>query len=71
MEGSRAALVSITRRSGSIIIAEYLRLVSVIQEGSFFHKYPNIPWTVGEIEHGSRAPSEAQWIDSEQEWCLT
>jgi hypothetical protein len=71
-EASRGALVSIVRgmAGGGVIFAKYLALVSAIQEGSSYHRFPNSPWSAGEIEQGARSPCEAECIQHEQEWCL-
>ncbi|CZR59572.1 uncharacterized protein PAC_09466 [Phialocephala subalpina] len=69
-DGSRAGLVSIERDESGIIFAEFLNLVSVVREGTTFHKFPTHPWTAGELEHGSREPCQAEWMKSETDWCL-
>jgi hypothetical protein len=69
-QASRAALVSIVNRVNGVFFAKYLVLVSLIQEGSYYHRFPNPLWSEGEIEEGARTPCEAEWIQSNQEWCL-
>jgi len=71
VDGSRAGIVSITSRTPDLITAEYLNLVSVIREGTSYHKYPSLPWTEGEVEHGERSPCQGEWIGEEIEWCIT
>lgn len=48
----------------------YLRMVSLMQEGSSIHRFPNPVWTDGEIEEGNRTPCKAEWVAEEREWCL-
>ncbi len=69
-DGSRAGLVSIEREANGILFAEYLNLVSVVREGTTFHRFPTHPWTARELEHGSREPCQAEWIKSESDWCF-
>jgi hypothetical protein len=67
---SRAALVSIVDRRGGIFAAEYLALVSLVQEGSSYHRFPNPPWSAQEIDEAGGAPCKGDWIQTDQEWCL-
>jgi hypothetical protein len=70
LDGSRAVLVSILKRADGKFFAEYLRLVSVIREGSSYHRFPNKPWSEFEVEEAARKPCEVRFIELAQEWCF-
>jgi uncharacterized protein (UPF0216 family) len=67
---SRAALVEVIKGEDGVVFGLYLRMVSLIREGSSNHKFPNPMWTKGEIEEGNRMPCKAEWVAKEVEWCL-
>jgi hypothetical protein len=67
-EGSRAALVSISQRVEGTIIAEYLRVVTVVKEGSINHKLRRVPWSEAQIREAARIPYWAKFFDKEQDW---
>jgi hypothetical protein len=77
---SRAALVEVIegelikreviKREDGVDYGRYLRMVSLIQEGSSIYKFPNPVWTEGEIEEGNRTPCKAEWVAKERVWCL-
>jgi hypothetical protein len=63
-------VVGLGKKEDGVVCGKYLRAVSLIQEGSSYHRFPFPPWTEGEIEEGNRKPCEAEWIGEEVEWCL-
>jgi hypothetical protein len=69
-DGSRCALVSITKRADGKIYAEYVRLITVIRYGTPYHKLRTIPWTKKEAEEAERTPCMGDFFDAEQEWVL-
>jgi hypothetical protein len=69
-DGSRCALVSITKRADGKIYAEYVRLITVIRYGTPYHKLRTIPWTKKEAEEAERTPCIGGFFDAEQEWVL-
>jgi hypothetical protein len=60
----------VIKREDGVDYGRYLRMVSLIREGSSTHKFPNPAWTKGEIEEGNRTPCKAEWVAKEREWCL-
>ena len=79
-DASRAALVEVInkgvikeeviKKEDGVHYGRYLRMESLIQEGSSIHRFPNPAGTEGEIEEGNRTPCEAEWVWQEREWCL-
>jgi hypothetical protein len=69
-DGSRCALVSITKHADGKIYAEYVRLITVIRYGTPYHKLRTIPWTKKEAEEAERTPCMGGFFDAEQEWVL-
>jgi hypothetical protein len=69
IEGELVKMEVINREDG-VDYGRYLRMVSLIQEGSSIHRFPNPVWTDGEIEEGNRPPCKAEWVAEEREWCL-
>jgi hypothetical protein len=67
---SRAALVEVIKKVDGVVFGRYLRMVSLIPEGSSEHRFPNPVWTKGEIQEGNRMPCKAEWVAKEREWCL-
>jgi hypothetical protein len=60
----------VIKREDGVDYGRYLRMVSLIQEGSSIHRVPNPAWTEGEIEEGNKTPCMAEWVAEEREWCL-
>jgi hypothetical protein len=60
----------VIKREDGVEYGRYLRMVSLIREGSSTHRFPNPAWTEGEIEEGNRTPCKAEWVAKEREWCL-
>ena len=67
-EGSRAALVSISESLEGTIVAEYLRVVTVVKEDSPSHKLRRTPWLEAQIGEAARTPCQAKFFDAEQDW---
>jgi hypothetical protein len=67
-DGSRGALVSILEHGEGTLLAKYIRLITVIREGSEYHRLRHIPWLKSQIEEAARIPCQATFFDVEKNW---
>ena len=49
---------------------KFLRVVSVIREGSFLDVHPNTPWSDGDIEEKKGTPVAGTFLPYGQRWCV-
>jgi hypothetical protein len=69
-QATRAALLVVRRRGWFTWTAQYLRLVSVIGDGSDSFKHPRVPYSDVDREEMSRSALQASWRTKEERWCV-
>jgi hypothetical protein len=67
---TRAALLVVRRRGWFTWTAQYLKLVSVIGDGSDSFRYPRVPYSDADREEMSRSALQASWRIKEEKWCV-
>jgi hypothetical protein len=67
---TRAALLVVRRRGWFTWTAQYVKLVSVIRDGSDSFRHPRVPYSDADREEMSRSALEASWRIKEERWCV-
>ena len=71
IEAGMGALVECQEESHDRVrYVKYLRVVSVLREGSSFVKHPNTPWTEIELKEKKQEPVAGIFLPYEQKWCV-